>query len=168
MDKRDLERRLEAAEKQNLGLIDEIKNLKAQLAKLQDEPEIPKYPFVAERQKYWFVEEEDFKLNYGISIGGFSKDYNCFHTESYAQEFADKCKLIAMMLHCKWHLDRKIDSKFDGETSNYCVWYNHLFRKWNVDWNRSNESTTVYFSTQEAAQKCADWLNAHWKEDGNG
>ena len=31
MDKNELERRLEAAEKQNLGLLDEIKNLKAKL-----------------------------------------------------------------------------------------------------------------------------------------
>jgi hypothetical protein len=30
-----------------------------------------------------------------------------------------------------------------------------------------HEDTTVYFSTEENAQKCAGWLNEHWKENGN-
>lgn len=40
MNKSELKSRLEAAEKQNLGLLDEINNLKAKLAEMQDEPEI--------------------------------------------------------------------------------------------------------------------------------
>ena len=161
MTKEDLERRLESAEKQMSGLQDEIQNLKARLAEVQ-EPEIPEYPFVAERQKYWFVEEEDFKLNYGISIGGLSKDYNCFHTESYAQEFARKCKLIAMMMHCKWYICPDYTQDFtDLNAKKWTVVYDAATEEYETDYNWHHVLNTVYFDTEENAQKCADWLNAH-------
>lgn len=58
MNKKDLERRLEAAEKQSLGLLDEIKNLKAQLAEMQDEPEIPDMPDFEDGKTYWYMDNE--------------------------------------------------------------------------------------------------------------
>lgn len=163
MDKNELERRLEVAEKQMLGLQDEIKNLKERLNEVQED-EIPEYPTFEYGEKYYPYCHYSGNAH-GSTWEGETQimDYNCFHSAEYHQLFDAKIREIAMLLHCKWYLDRKIDSKFDGETSNYCVWYNHLFRKWNVDWNRSNESTTIYFSTEEDAQKAADWMNAHAK-----
>lgn len=113
MTRTELERRLEAAEKQNLGLLDEIKNLKAQLANMQDDPWIPDFPKFNRGSAYWSVDDE-FSLQKSQHSGyvgekGIKDDealYNAFHTEEYAQEFANKCKLIAMMLHCKWYIDR--------------------------------------------------------------
>lgn len=168
MDKKDLERRFEAVEKQMIGLQDEIANLKEKLDEVQDEPEIPEFPtFYGGKSYYVDGEIVDILSNdsYGIE-----KDYNAFHTKSYAQEFARNCKLIAMILHCKWYLDR--DYVPD--------WNNHNEEKFHALFNHDShefiacsygsryiDEGFVFFSTQENAQKCADWLNKHWKENEN-
>jgi hypothetical protein len=172
MDKQDLERRLEAAEKQNLGLLDEIKNLKEKLAEKQDEPEIPDFPeFKYMRNVYQMDHEFDVMVEtYGCyeGDGDFTVDgarlYNNFHNKEMAQEFAKKCKLIAMMLHCKWYLDRDYVPKWDDSPS-FCVYFSHLFNKFMVYKVRRHEDVTVYFSTEENAMKCAEWLNEHWREN---
>lgn len=172
MDKNELERRLEAAEKQNLGLLDEIKNLKSQFAEMQDEPEIPDMPYFDEDGKYWFVDDEIGVTDVAMCFGDSTEDFNVFHTPEYAQEFAKKCKLIAMMLHCKWHLCR--DYKEDFEDAEY-KWYVHYTNNtirfatacFATDYCVDNDHGSVYFDTEENAQKCAEWLNKHWKEDDN-
>ena len=175
MDKNELERRLEAAEKQNIGLLDEIKYLKEQLAQMQDEPEIPDFPEFERGSAYWCVNDE-FALQKSQHSGyvgekGVKDDealYNAFHTEEYAQEFADKCKLIAMMLHCKWYIDR--DYVPDWEASDewkYFVLYNNSKNTFEVTVATVSDTVAAAFSNIEAAQKCADWLNKHWKENEN-
>lgn len=67
MTKDELKTRLEAAEKQNLGLMDEIKNLKAKLAEMQDEQEIPDFLEFAKRETYWFARRA---LSWFVSGGG--------------------------------------------------------------------------------------------------
>lgn len=172
MDKKELERRLEAAEKQNLGLLDEIKNLKAQLAEMQDEPEIPDFPiFKPAGEEAWHINNVLEVSTPGITSGTVC-DFNFFHTEVYAKEFAKKCKLIAMLLHCKWHLCR--DYKEDFEDAEY-KWYVHYTNNtvrfatacFATDYCVDNDHGSVYFDTEENAQKCADWLNVHWKEYDN-
>lgn len=170
MDKKDLERRLEAAEKQNLGLLDEIKNLKAQLAQMQDEPEIPDFPEFERNENYWYVGSDLNDAVVGRAVGTYADDYNVFHAKEYADEFAKKCNLIAMMLHCKWYLDR--DYVPD--------WSNHNEEKFHALFNHDSnqfiacsygsryiDEGLVFFSTAKNAQKCADWLNKHWKENEN-
>lgn len=163
MDKNDLERRLEAAEKQNLGLLDEIKNLKAQLAKVRDEPEIPDYIEFERGEKIWFV-KDDFCKCFEYADGCKSKEFNSFHTEEYAQEFARKCKLIAMMLHCKWYIDNDfIQDWSDKLERKWQLYYDHDEKKMVVG-AYSHSDFGVVFSTEENAQKCADWLNKHWSD----
>lgn len=167
MDKNDLERRLEAAEKQNLGILDEIKNLKAQLAKMQDEPEIPDFPiFKPSGEAAWHINNVLDVSTPGITSGHVC-DFNYFHTEEYAKEFAKKCKLIAMMLHCKWYIDMDfIQDWSDKLERKWQLYYDHDAEKMVVG-AYSHSDFGVVFSTEEKAQKCAEWLNAHWKEDGN-
>lgn len=169
MDKNDLERRLEAAEKQNLGLMDEIQNLKAQLAEMQDEPEIPDFPTFKGSEPYFFC---DAKLEVrGISFpdsetNHVHMDFNAFRTSEYAQEFANKCKLIAMMLHCKWYICCNHHSDFNnGDIQKWTVVFNYNEGKFTVEFSRMREWSTIYFDTEENAQKCAEWLNKHWKEE---
>lgn len=162
MDKNELERRLEAAEKQNIGFLDEIKYLKEPLAEMPDEPEIPDFPEFATRETYWCAGLDLKHVDSGCAAGGtIYGDYNCFHTKEMAQEFAKKCKLIAMMMHCKSYLcpdyvpnwrdisDMKwavIKATEDGKFyTSFCMY----------------ETSTVYFDTAKNAQKCADWLNKH-------
>lgn len=162
MDKNELERRIESAEKQNLGLLDEIKNLKEKLAEMQDEPEIPDFPiFKPAGEEAWHINNILEVSTPGITSGT-ACDFNYFHTKEYAQEFADKCKLIAMMLHCKWHIDRDFVPDWDNCDDKFTVWYNHADTVWTIDYQEIHETPSIYFSTEEAAKSCANWLNKHW------
>lgn len=167
MTKDELKTRLESAEKQMIGLQDEIKNLKAQLAKVQDEPEIPDKPDFEMDEKFYYLSSETDDVEdscYDSNID--TIDFNMFHTADYAHEFRRKCKLIAMMLHCKWYIDR------DALDTSEKTWV------WGTGYDKTNkkfvplsyclcEPSAVTFRSEELAQKAADWLNAHWKEDGN-
>lgn len=176
MDKSEIERRLESAEKQNLGLIDEINLLKEKLSEIENSGEIPEFP-VFERGTPYYTMNGEFEIEHGSHSGykGMNHEenddlYNAFHTKEMAQEFADKCKLIAMMLHCKWYLCR--DYKEDFEDAEY-KWYVHYTNNtvrfatacFATDYCVDNDHGSVYFDTEENAQKCADWLNKHWKEN---
>lgn len=164
MTREELEKRLESAEKQMIGLQDEIQNLKEKLAEAQDESEIPDFPVYCIEPLY-FVHSDfsvigsESSVCTGIMHGGF----NAFHTKKYAQEFADKCKLIAMMLHCKWYLDRDYVPNWDdrGEIK-WDVYFDSNMNKFRCGNWRFAESSCVYFSSDVAAKKCADWLNEHW------
>ena len=167
MDKKELERRLEAAEKQNLGILDEIKNLKAQLAEMQDEPEIPDFPEFAKNETYCCAGLDLIHVDLGCAAGGtIYGDYNCFHTKEMAQEFADKCKLIAMMLHCKWYLDRDYVPDWKNSKESKCfVFYDNCAKEFGVTIRTTSDVGYVAFSTMEKARKCADWLNKHWRKN---
>lgn len=166
MDKKDLERRLEAAEKQNLGLLDEIKNLKAKLAEVHDEPEIPDFPeFKPTAGEAWHInnvlEVSSTPSYYPLSVD----DYNYFHTKEMAQEFADKCKLIAMMLHCKWYLCKGFKGDYSDSNDKWVVYYGGGDNKFTATSSIHRDYGSVTFDTIENAQKCADWLNEHWREN---
>jgi hypothetical protein len=174
MDKKDLERRLEAAEKQNLGLLDEIKNLKAKLAEMQDEPEIPDFPEFNNLDVTYQIDSclDVMQEEHGGGKGDkdFTGDdalfYNNFHTEAYAAEFRRKCLMIAMMLHCKWYVDRDYTPDWDNEDDGkWQVFWSNMYKRYEVCCWETDEYGSVFFSTEENAQKCADWLNAHWKEN---
>lgn len=166
MTREELERRLDEAEKQNLGLLDEIKWLKEKLKEVKDEPEIPDKPSFSVNERYWCSDFAD-----GFKVWGepfddcTNSDFSMFHTREYAQEFAQKCKLIAMMLHCKWYVEREYVPDLDNkDEEKWQVFWSNVYKRYDIcDW-ASDEYGSVYFSTEEAAQKCADWLNAHWKE----
>ena len=165
MTREELEKRLESAEKQMIGLQDEIQNLKAKLAEAQDETEIPDFPeFKPTAGEAWHINNvlkvTSSPSYYPLSVD----DYNYFHTKEYAQEFADKCELLAMMLHCKWYLDRDYVPDWDNGDDKFTVWYNHMDNEWQIDFQEIHETPSIYFSTEEAAQKCADWLNEHWRD----
>lgn len=166
MNKNELERRLEAAEKKMIDFQDEIQNLKEKLADMQDEPEIPDMPDFKNREELFFAGgdlENVFNrfMNTNISVS----DFNAFHTKAYAEEFRKKCLMIAMMLHCKWYLDRNYVQNWESDTSSekWYVMFDHCVHKFQIRPRYAEEGAEVYFSTEEAAQKCADWLNEHWR-----
>lgn len=163
MTKEELEERLNKAEKQNLSLIDEIKCLKEQLANVEIEPEIPDFPFFNP------MGEETWHVNNVLEVaspsrtGGHVCDFNYFHTQDYAKEFSRKCKMLAMMLHCSWYVDRDYTPNWDNVfVEKYFVIFNHNLNRFQVRTQYGEEHGDVYFSTKEAAQKCADWMDEHW------
>lgn len=162
MTKEEIQTRLEAAEKQMIGLQDEIENLKAKLCEAQDE-EIPEFPTFNGGCSY-FVNTHGTVEMLSPDAHGRETDYNGFHTHEYAQLFADKCREIAMLLHCKWYSDRELVTNFaDGSTGKWCVWYDHFSNEWSIDSQQTHENTTIYFTTLEAATKACDWMNANAK-----
>lgn len=164
MTRYELQTRLEAAEKQNLGLMDEIKNLKSKLAEMQDEPEIPDFPtFNPAGEESWHINNILEVSTLGIASGHVC-DFNYFHTEEYAKEFAKKCKLIAMMLHCKWYLDRDYIPDWKDIDYKYFVYRDPDTGSFEVVAQRRIGTGWVAFSTKENAQKCAEWLNRHWRD----
>lgn len=173
MDKNELERRLEAAEKQNLGLIDEIKWLKEKLAEADDDKEIPEYPEFDYGDTLYAADVDcngETKIRYmEITAKVRHRVYDVFHEELYAQEYAKKCKLIAMMLHCKWYIDRDVLDTSE-KTWLYGICYDKEKKKFVYASYCSCDSCdpcTVTFIAEEAAKKAADWLNSHWKENDN-
>lgn len=165
MTREELEKRLESAEKQMIGLQDEIQNLKSKLAETQDEPEIPYFPvFKIDGESSWHVNGL-LEVSSKEEAYGKVHDYNYFHTVDYAEEFAEKCKLIAMMLHCKWYLDRDYVPNWDDMSE--IKWDVHFDSKRNeflcYSWSHSKRPG-VYFSSGAIARKCADWLNKHWRD----
>lgn len=165
MDKNELERRLEAAEKQNLGLLDEIQNLKAQLAKVRDEPEIPDKPDFEMDDKFYYLDSLTNDVEDScIDNDSDAIDFNMFHTEEYAQEFRKKCLIIAMLLHCKWYLDRNFGNEVNDK---FCVMYDHRCGIYTSGETYRYTTNDVIFSSEEAANEAAEWLNKHWKVDGN-
>jgi len=165
MTREELEKRLESAEKQMIGLQDEIQNLKSKLAEAQDEPEIPDFPiFKASGEEAWHI-NNILEVSTPVITSGTAYDFNYFHTKEYAQEFADKCKLIAMMLHCKWYLDMDYVPNWDDMSE--IKWDVHFDSKRNeflyYSWSHS-KCPGVYFSSGAIARKCAEWLNKHWRD----
>lgn len=164
MTKEEIQSKLEAAEKQ----LEEIENLKAEIERLKSklnevqENEIPELPRFGAGEEYWSVDSELDPCWGKTVLSREINDYNYFYTKKYATIFAAKCREIAMLLHCKWYCDKEIVTDFsDDSVEKWCVWYDHHSNRWTVDCQTTYENTTVYFTTSEAAQKAADWMNAH-------
>lgn len=159
---------LESVEKKLIDLQNDIANFKAKLDEVQDE-EIPDKPDFEMDEKFYYLDSLTDDVEDSCHDGDIDDiDFNMFHTEEYAQEFADKCKLFAMMLHCKWYLCPDYTPDFtDVKTQKWFVLYHAGKGKYDCECSINTDENTVYFDTRENAQKCADWLNAHWKEDGN-
>lgn len=156
MTREELERRLEAAEK--------VQNLKEKLAE-QDKQEIPDLPNFECGESYWTMFDNFALSDERTAVARGATGYNRFHTEDYAQKFAEKCKLIAMMLHCKWYLDRDYVPDFtDLLEEKHFLFYDNVDGCFKVIIGCNCNNGSVSFSTEEAAQKCAEWMNEHWKE----
>lgn len=146
------------------ALQNEINSLKEELNQIQDE--IPDYP-VFDNERSWIMTVQLESLNFGITkcnADNIFPDFNLFHEKYFADEFAEKCKMIAMLLHCKWYCDRDLITDFSDESvGKWCVWYDHHSNRWTIDCQQTYENTTIYFTTAEAARKAADWMNEHFK-----
>lgn len=77
-------------------------------------------------------------------------------------------KIVAMMLHCKWYLDRDYVPDFTNiSEEKYFVCYDHVDGCFKYGLEHLFDSGSIIFSSEEAAKKCVYWLNEHWKEDDN-
>ena len=177
MTKDEIQTRLESAEKQMIGLQDEIANLKAKLDEAQDD-EIPEFPVFERGEDYWYLDIDGcIERNYSDGATE-NNDFNMFHNDKYAKLYADKCRELAMLLHCKWHLEEKYRKNGEAIAFNG---YDIVSLSKTVDGNGNlgdyeyyagschpcAEVPFVTFANHEDAQKAAAWMNAHAKRGAN-
>ena len=82
-----------------------------------------------------------------------------FPTEEYAKNLQKLNKFNGMMLAFKWCYDRDFEPDWNTLEEKYYVYYSNCYYKYDVASVTVHDSHNIYFSTEEIAQKCADWLN---------
>ena len=156
MTKEELETRLNAAEK-------EIADLKA---KLNEASEIPEFLEFNIGDVVWYMDADSKVYNYKNCVSEARHNYNNFHTFEYAKEFAEKCHEIAMLLHCKWYVDRDYVPNWENAKElRYFLYFDSKEDKYDVTYvvRTHVKYPMVFFSNKDAAQKAADWMNKRHK-----
>lgn len=87
--------------------------------------------------------------------------YGTYPTEEYAL-MAQRMKIFNdKLLAFKWCYDRDYQPDWsDMINAKYLVYYDYTITQYDVDCVIPVLLNTVYFSSYEIAQKCADWLNS--------
>lgn len=108
--------------------------------------------------------------SYGIDYDEYADAYNyyaaqnhtIFKTEEFAEIFREKTQFIADLLHFKWLYDRDYEPDWNNKNSDkWYIFYDNCLCGYVVSYaNTLMNPETVYFSSEEIAQKCADWLNS--------
>lgn len=128
--------------------------------------EIPDYP-VFDNERSWIMTVQLESLNFGITkcnADNIFPDFNLFHEKYFADEFAKKCKFIAMLLHCKQYLCPTYFPNFKNEKENkWVVCYDYASNTFEITCWTTYWESQVYFDTKENAQKAADWMKEHFK-----
>jgi hypothetical protein len=158
MTKEELEARLNAAEK-------EITDLKAKLNEASEIPEFLEFNIGA---VVWYMDSDLKVYNYKNCVSEARNNYNNFHTFEYAKEFADICREIAMLLHCKWHIDRDyVPDWKDATEPKYFLYFDSKKDKYDITYVFFThvKYPMVFFSNKDVAKKAADWMNKRHKQE---
>ena len=91
-----------------------------------------------------------------------NKRHRAFKTKKIAKLFVEKTQAIADQLYFKELYDADYVPDWENmRTSEYYIYLDNSTKSYGVDhtiyWALEG---TVYFSSKEIAQKCADWLNS--------
>lgn len=120
-------------------------------------------------EKYWVIDSIGNIIQYNCNeyTTSFDKStHHMFKTKDYAKLYAEKTQFIADLLHFKWLYDRDYVPDWSSDKKEYKVYFNPEHNKYTTTYVWHDHNTEiVYFSTQEIAQKCADWLNSRRKEE---
>lgn len=149
----------------------EIEKTQKQLAALQEklkeaENEVPEKLDISNGDRYDYVYSDGSIswTNYArTSLADINRvrNHRAFLSEEYAREFAEKTQFVADMLHFKWLYDKDYKPDLnDGFKCKYCIYYNSDTKQFESGFNTGYSHTeSVYFSTNELARRCAEWLN---------
>lgn len=111
---------------------------------------------------YFVTEAGTISIMYGAStnVPFYNVRHRAFKQLKYAEMFREKTQFIADLLHFKWLYDRDYEPDWlDERERKYFVTYYHYVNGWVFDYVTRGNAEGVYFSSQEIAQKCVDWLN---------
>jgi hypothetical protein len=81
--------------------------------------------------------------------------------------FTDKLDKLTKLMKFKFCYDYSYIPDWSNENEHkWYVYCNITFGEYKIDWTATcDRPLTVYFSSEEIAQKCADWLNAGCPEE---
>ena len=92
------------------------------------------------------------------------REYACkIPVESeFAEQFTNKLVLFTNLTRFKYCYDKDyVPDWSDQNESKWYVYFHTLTKEYKVDWTITwDRPSTVYFNSEEIAQKCANWLNA--------
>lgn len=82
-------------------------------------------------------------------------------------QFNDKLDKLTRLMKFKFCYDHSYAPDWsNGDELKWYVYFYTPTRKYEFDWTTTwDRPSTVYFSSKEIAQKCADWLNAGCPEE---
>lgn len=86
-----------------------------------------------------------------------------FPTYGFAEMFREKAQLITDCISFKWMYDRDYVPVWTGKR-NSCITYDVRNKQYTVDTSSCFDDNSIYFSTQDVAEKCAEWLNYKYKK----
>lgn len=130
-----------------------IKAVEEEIAKLQKELE----DIRKEKTSEWDFSEWDYVLKSAtIKIFDDTKE------QFINKVFKPRMMFLEKLVKFKYRYDRAyVPNWSDIYEVKWCVFYNHRSNKYiEASATNAKSTETLYFSSQEIAQKCCDWLNA--------
>lgn len=121
------------------------------------------YKSAINEQAYWLNNDGGIDHCSGLVFDEKDKHPYCNYPSSEYAEQAQKIKdFNDKLLAFKWCYDRDFKPVFSDDYSNraYFVDYDSEDKEYQCDWDNISNRNVVYFSSEEIAQKCCDWLNS--------
>lgn len=117
--------------------------------------------------KYYLT--ADFEIKYTCTPFSFdyaTHPYRFYPTKELAEQAKELKDFNDKLLAFKYCYDRDYKPVFSGDYNNhaYFVCYNSTNDKYDYYWDRVCRKNLVYFSKEEIAQKCCNWLNSFKEE----
>lgn len=161
----DIEKKIEDLKVEFLGKLEALEK-EAEMQKKQEELK----PWKPEREEKYFTIENSFDVvQYTYCEDGIDESNiqfgNYFRTEERAEQVAKKMRLLLRLeqLHDMLCPDYVPDWNNDGELK-FCLAHHCDDDCWFVDYFNVTQYPTVYFDTEENAEKAAEILNKEMRE----
>lgn len=143
----------------------QIEEINAEINKLEQDDTLEQYEndLSWEAKRYTLDEFGRIKILEPI-VGFNANEYNpyCHYmTEEYVNKAAKIKKFNDMLMAFKWCYDRDYEPDWATDYAKYRVVCNFDAnpRRYDVVYNYKHKHNEIYFSSEDVAQKCADWLN---------
>lgn len=115
------------------------------------------------RNEAWIVDLSENDLVYECGSFGawseYSDHYMMYPTEEYAKKAYKMDKFNGMLMAFKWCYDKDYEPDWGSDICKYRITYNTVLGRYDYALSFEVCCNLIYFSSEEVAQKCADWLN---------
>ena len=148
------------------GVQSELDDIRKKLEKLPDEDDVPEMLDFEDGEKMYFLDRYGlvFDSVYYSEFNHYENEkHSLFKSRGMAELFAEKTQFIADLLYFKELYDRDYVPDWDTDNEKYYISL-HSGEYFVIGSTYFLDTFTVYFSSKEIAEKCADWLNRKYKK----